>query len=64
MKTGIDENIYVKIHEEYQEFPGAARLLNKAIYGLVQVERCWNNKLCDGMAAIGFEQSKVNPVHR
>ena len=35
--------------------------LNKAIYGLVQVGRCWNNKFCDDMAAIGFEQAKADP---
>ena len=34
--------------------------LNKAIYGLVQAGRCWNNKFCD-MTAIGFEQAKADP---
>ena len=37
------------------------RRLNKAIYGLVQAERCWNNRFCDDMTAIGFEQAKANP---
>ena len=35
--------------------------LNKAIYGLVQARRCWNNKLCADMTAIGFEQAKADP---
>ena len=35
--------------------------LNKAIYGLVQVGRCWNNKFCDDMAVIEFEQAKADP---
>ena len=35
--------------------------LNKAIYGLVQAGRCWNNKFCDDMTAIGFEQAKADP---
>ena len=35
--------------------------LNKAIYGLVQAGRCWNNKFCDDMKAIGFEQAKADP---
>ena len=37
------------------------RRLNKAIYGLVQARRCWNNELCDDMTAIGFEQAKADP---
>ena len=37
------------------------RLLNKAIYGLVQAERCWNKKFCEDMTMIGLEQSKADP---
>ena len=33
-------------------------MLNKAIYELVQVRRCWSNTFCDDMTAIGFEQPK------
>ena len=61
LKANIDEEIYIEIPEEFQEFPGALGLLNKAIYGLVQAGRCWNNKFCDDMTAIGFEQAKVDP---
>ena len=55
LKANIDEEIYIKIPEEYQEFPRAVGLLNKAIYGLIQTERFWNNKFCNDMTAIGFE---------
>ena len=61
MKADIDEEIYIEIPEEFQEFPGAVGRLNKAIYGLVQAGRCWNNKFCDNMTAIGFEQAKADP---
>ena len=61
MKADIYEEIYIEFPEEYREFPGAVRLLNRAIYRLVQAGRCWNNKLCSDMAAIGFEQSKAHP---
>ena len=61
LKADIDEEIYIEIHEEIREFPGAVGRLNKAIYGLVQAGRCWNNKLCDDMTAIGFEQAKADP---
>ena len=36
-------------------------MLSKAIYRLEQGERCWNNKFCNGILAIGFEQSKTDP---
>ncbi|CAM9397304.1 unnamed protein product, partial [Ascophyllum nodosum] len=61
LKADIDEEIYIEIPEEFQKFPGAVGRLNKAIYGLVQAGRCWNNKFCDDMTAIGFEQAKVDP---
>ena len=40
LKADIDEEIYIEIPEEFQEFPGAVERLNKAIYGLVQAGRC------------------------
>ena len=60
LKADIDEVICIEIPEEFQKFPGAVGRLNKAIYGLVQAERCWNNKFCD-MTAIRFEQAKADP---
>ena len=61
LKADIDEEIYIEIPEEFQEFPGAVVGLNKAVYGLVQAGRCWNNKFCDDTTAIGFEQAKADP---
>ena len=61
LEVNIDEEIYIEISEEFQEFPGAVGRLNMAIYGLVQTGRCWNNKFYDDMTAIGFEQAKVDP---
>ena len=55
LKADIDEEIYIEIPEESQEFPGAVGRLNKAICGLIQAGRCWNNKFCDDMTAIEFE---------
>ena len=50
LRADIDEEIYIQIPEEFQEFPGAVERLNKAIYGLVQARRCWNNKFCDDIS--------------
>ena len=61
LKADIDEEIYIEISKEFQEFPGAVGLVNKAIYGLVQAGGCWNNNFCDDMTAIGFEQAKTDP---
>ena len=60
LKADTDKEIYIEIPEEFQEFPGAVGRLNKAIYGLVQAGRCWNNKSCDDITAIGFEQVKAD----
>ena len=60
LKADVDEEIYNEIPEEFQEFPGAVGRLNKAIYGLVQAGRCWNNKFCDDMTATGLEQGKAD----
>ena len=61
LKANIDEEIYTELPEEFQEFTGAVGRLNKAIYGLVQAWRCRNNKFCDDMTTIGFEQAKTDP---
>ena len=61
LKADIDKEIYIEIPEEFQKLPGAVGRLNKAIYGLVQAGRCWKNKFCDDMTAIGFEQAKADP---
>ena len=61
MKTNFTKRYTLKVPEKYHEFMGAVRLLNKAIYGLVQAERYWNNKFYNDMTAIGSEHSKADP---
>ena len=57
----MNEEIYIKTPHEFEEFLGAVGRLNKAIYGLVQAGKCWNNKFCDDLTVIGFEQAKADP---
>ena len=61
LKANIDEEICIETPEGSQEFLGAVGRLNKAIYELIQAGRCWNNKFCDDMTAIRFEQAKADP---
>ena len=61
LNADIDEEIYTEIPEEFQEFSGAVGRLNKAIYGLMQAGRCWNNKFCGDMTVIGFEKENADP---
>ena len=61
LKANINEEIYIEIPEESQKFLGAVGRLNKAIYELTQAGRCWNNRFCDDMTAIGFKQAKADP---
>ena len=61
LKADIDEEEYIETSEKFQELPGAVGRLNKDIYELVQAGRCWNNKFCDDMTVIGFEQAKADP---
>ena len=60
-EADIDKKSYIDIPQEFEKVSGVVGLLNKVIYGAVQVESCWNNKFCDDMTAIGFEQSNVDP---
>ena len=61
LMVDINGYIYIERERERERFPRSIRsfrrqgLLNKAINGLVQAGRCWNNKLCDDMVAIEFE---------
>ena len=58
LKAEFGEEIYIEIPEEFQEFSGAVGRLDKAIYGLVQAGRYWNNKFCDDMTAMGSSRQK------
>ena len=61
LEAGVDEKIYIKIPEEYQEFPGTMRLLNKMVCRLEHAGRCWNSKFCEGITAFRFNQLKADP---
>ncbi|CAI7737490.1 unnamed protein product [Closterium sp. NIES-53] len=53
----VDEEIYMKQPEGYDDGSGRVRKLNKAIYGLKQAPRCWYARLVEVLEALGFKVS-------
>ncbi|CAI7878528.1 unnamed protein product [Closterium sp. NIES-53] len=53
----VDEEIYMKQPEGYDDGSGRVCRLNKAIYGLKQAPRCWNARLVEVLEALGFKVS-------
>lgn len=61
----LDEDIYVKLPDNIPQdsIPSSTRIwkLQKAVYGLKQAARAWNDKLCAELTALGFRQSITDP---
>ncbi|CAI7894738.1 unnamed protein product [Closterium sp. NIES-53] len=53
----VDEEIYMKQPEGYDDGSGCVCTLNKAIYGLKQAPRCWYSRLVEALEALGFKVS-------
>ncbi|CAI7757258.1 unnamed protein product [Closterium sp. NIES-54] len=53
----VDEEIYMKQREGYDDGSGRVCSLNKAIYGLKQAPRCWYARLMEVLEALGFKVS-------
>ncbi|CAI7856409.1 unnamed protein product [Closterium sp. NIES-54] len=53
----VDEEIYMKQPEGYDDGSGRVCRLNKAIYGLKQTPRCWYARLVEALEALGFKVS-------
>ncbi|CAI7919515.1 unnamed protein product [Closterium sp. NIES-53] len=53
----VDEDIYMKQPEGYDDGSGRVCRLNKAIYGLKQAPRCWSARLVEALEALGFKVS-------
>ncbi|CAI7916277.1 unnamed protein product, partial [Closterium sp. NIES-54] len=53
----VDKEIYIKQPERYDDGGRRVCKLNKAIYGLKQVPRCWYARLVEGLEALGFKVS-------
>ncbi|CAI7730757.1 unnamed protein product, partial [Closterium sp. NIES-54] len=53
----VDEEIYMKQPDGYDDGSGRVCRLNKAIYGLKQAPRCWYARLVEVLEALGFKVS-------
>ncbi|CAI7843598.1 unnamed protein product [Closterium sp. NIES-54] len=53
----VDEEIYMKQPEGYDDGSGRVCKLNKAIYGLKQAPRYWYARLVEALEALGFKVS-------
>ncbi|CAI7833165.1 unnamed protein product [Closterium sp. NIES-54] len=56
----VDEEIYMKQPEGYDDGSGHVCRLNKAIYGLKQAPRCWYARLVEALEALGFKVSECD----
>ena len=65
MPIDVSESIYMQQPEGFEQTgPDGGRLvckLNRALYGLVQAPRCWNQKVTEWLEQYGFQQSQVDP---
>lgn len=61
LQGDIDEEIYIKQPEGYEDGTDRVCRLNRSIYGLKQAGRCWNNKLDKTLKDFGLKASKMDP---
>lgn len=60
LNSDLEEDVYLKQPKNYvdKENPGKVLKLQKAIYGLKQSERLWNDALNEVLQNMGFKRSK------
>jgi len=61
LNADLEEELYMEIPEGSEDYGKGYWKLNKAIYGLKQAGRMWNNKLDSVLTEIGFERLKSEP---
>ena len=61
LNADLDEELYMEIPEGSSDYGKGYWKLEKAIYGLKQAGRMWNNKLNDILIKIGFERLQSEP---
>lgn len=61
LNGSVDEEIYVKQPEGFQDGTNRVCKLKRSLYGLKQAPRCWNSCIVEFLKSIGFKQSEADP---
>lgn len=61
LQSELDEEIFMMQPDGFDDGTKKVCKLNKAIYGLKQASRTWNNKLNQVMVESGYRRSKLDP---
>jgi Reverse transcriptase (RNA-dependent DNA polymerase)/gag-polypeptide of LTR copia-type/Zinc knuckle len=57
----LDEEIYMKQPEGFNDGSDHVCRLERSLYGLKQSSRCWNKRFVDHLMKLGFTQSEADP---
>ena len=57
----LEEIIYIKQPEGYDDGSGRVCELKKSLYGLKQAPRCWNKRFGSFLTKLGFKVSEADP---
>ena len=57
----LDEEIYMKQPEGFDDGSDRVCKLERSLYGLKQSSRCWNKRFVDHLLKLGFKQSDADP---
>ncbi|CAA9995003.1 unnamed protein product [Nesidiocoris tenuis] len=57
----LNEEIYMKQPEGYDDKSGRVCRLRKSLYGLKQAPRCWNQRFANYLQKMGFKPSEADP---
>ena len=61
LNAPMDEELYVRVPEGFDQKPDTVFRLRKAIYGLKQAPRAWNQMLHNWLVSQGLQQSQHDP---
>jgi len=57
----LEETVYMKQPEGYDDGSGRVCHLNKSLYGLKQAPRCWNKRFGTFLINLGLVRSEADP---